>query len=349
MTSLTKISITTRKIIRYGIYFIIFIIVGRLVLNIGIGIFRYFFPKPPPPPTVTYGKLPKLSFPEKDKINLTYSLETPEGGLPKLTTQAKIYFMPKVSADLLSLDSAKEKAGNLGFNPDNPQQISQTTYSFPHKTVPSTFQINIVNGTFSISYNMSADPSPLDRRPPAPEIGASYVRSFLSSANLLPPDLTGQTTSQFLKAEGGQLVPALSLSDSQAVKISFFRKDYDKLPSLTPDPSLGNVWFLVSGQMDKGKQVFAGESHYFPVDESQSSTYPIKKPETAWQELNSGSAFIASAGANKDGDSVKIRRIYLAYYDAGTPSQFFQPIFVFEGDKSFVAYVAAVTPDYYGE
>jgi hypothetical protein len=349
MTPLTRISITVRKIIRWGIFFAIFLIIARITFGIGYGIFRYFFPKPPPPPTVTWGKLPALPFPDKTKINLTFSLETPEGGLPKLPTQEKVYFMPKAAADLLSLDITKTQASGLGFNPDNPTQISQTTYSFPHKNIPSTFEVNIVTGTFSISYNLGADPTPLSRKPPTPEVAASYVRSYLSSGNLLPGDLTGDTASQFLKPEGGRLVPALSLSDSNVVKISLFRKKYDDLPSLTPDPGLGNVWFLVSGQGDKGRQVFAGEYHYFKVDESQSSTYPIKTPEKVWEEFNSGGFFLANLGTNKSGDSVKIRRVYLAYYDAGIPTQFFQPIYVFEGDGNFMAYLPAVTSDYYGQ
>ncbi len=293
MTPLTRVSITTRKVIRYGIYFAIFLIVGRAAFGVGYGIFRYFFPKPPPPPTVLYGKLPKLPFPQKTAVSLTYSLETPEGGLPKLLNQAKVYFMPKISADLLSLDTAKTQANSLGFNSDNPTQISQTTYSFPHKNVPATFEVNIVTGTFSISYSLAADSTPLSRKPPSPEIAASYVRSYLSSASLLPGDLTGDITSEFLKPEGGKLVTALSLSDSNVVKISLFRKKYDDSPSLTPDPSIGNVWFLVSGQGDRGRQVFAGEYHYFKVDEGQFSTYPIKTPDKAWEEFNSGAAYVA--------------------------------------------------------
>jgi len=42
---------------------------------------------------------------------ITYVLETPEGGLPtNIPNQAKVFFMPKPSANLLALDVAKEKA-----------------------------------------------------------------------------------------------------------------------------------------------------------------------------------------------------------------------------------------------
>jgi hypothetical protein len=184
----------------------------------------------------------------------------------------------------------------------------------------------------------------------APEVAASNVRSFLSTAGMLPEDLTGPTAHQFLKHEVAGLVPAVSLSDANLVKIHLFRKNYEEIPTLTSTPNEGNIWFLVSGLTQRGKDLIAGEYHYFPVDEAQFSTYPIKTVETAWEELKSGNYFIASNGSVQQGNEVKIRRVYLAYYDPGVPTDFFQPIWVFEGtDKNFVAYVPAVSPEYYGE
>jgi hypothetical protein len=354
VASLTTIAVSTRRAIRYGFFFVIFLIVVRILFGLGSGIYHRIFPSPPPPPTVSFGKLDKLPFPDltaqagKAKINLTYTLETPEGGLPTLPTQAKVFFMPKQVSNLLALDVAKEKAAALGFSPTE-QEVSPTIYRFPHRNSPATLEVNIVTGIFSISYDLKADPSPLERRPPAPEVAASTVRSYLSAANLLPEDLTGPTLHEFLKIEGDSLVGALSLSDADLVKINFFRKTFDNLPSFTPAPDEGNVWFIVSGAQERDKQIIAAEFHYFPVDEGQSSTYPIKTAQTAWDELNAGNVYVASYGQNQEGANVKIRRIYLAYYDGGLEMQFYQPIIVLEGDNGFMAYTPAVTPDYYGE
>ena len=348
MASLTQVSITARKIIRYGIFFVIFLIVARILFGIGSGLYRRFFPAPPPPPTVTFGKLPKLPFPQKDKVNLTYILETPEGGLPILPTQSKIFFMPKLAPNLLSLDVAREKANSLGFLPTE-QAVSQTIYKFSHKDSPAVLEMNIVNGNFSISYDLKTDPSPIERKPPAPEVAAAAVRSYLSSADLLPEDLTGPTANEFLRIETDKLIGALSLSDSDLIRINFFRKTHDDLPSLTSEPNKGNVWSIVSGAREREKQIIAAEYHYFPVDEGKFSTYPIKTSQIAWDELSAGGAFVASPGGNSEGGAVTIRRVYLAYYDAGGYTEFFQPIVVFEGDNGFVAYVPAVTADYIGD
>lgn len=349
MSSLTQTAIVTRKIIRYGIFFILFLIIGRILLTGAVALYKKIFPAPPPVPTVTYGKLSKLALPTVNlPNNVSFALETTDGTLPKMPTQAKVFFMPKPASNLLSLSAAQNKAENLGFNSDG-EQLSSTTYKFPHKINPSTLEINIISGVFSISYDLKTDPEPISVRPPVSEIAASEVRSYLSSANLLPADLTGTTNAEYLKLDGDKFVTAISLSEANLVKVNLFRKDYDNLPAITPNPNAANVWFIVSGATNRGKQIVAAEFHYFAVDESQFSTYPIKTSEEAWKEFAEGKASTSTIGTNKEGDNIKIRKVYLAYFDTGVQTDFFQPIYVFEGDNGYVAYLPAVTSDYYGE
>ena len=246
-TRLTQVAITTRKIIRYSIYLVIVLIIGRVLFTLGIGLFNILFPKPPPAPTVSFGKLPKLPFPEKATTpTFTYKVETADGTLPKFANQAKVYFMPKPSSSFVSLDSTIQKAAGLGFNSE-PQKVSDTTYKFTNRDNTSTLEINIINGSFSISYDLAVDPSPLSVRPPAPEVAAANVRSYLSNGGVLPEDLTGPTSNVFLKIQGQSLVPAASLSEASLVKVNFFRKSYDEFPAVISDPQESNVWFLMSG------------------------------------------------------------------------------------------------------
>src|SRR3989344_1284360 len=187
MSSLTQVAISVRKAIRYGVFFVIFLIVGKILLTTAIGIYRKIFPPPLPPPTVTFGKLPKLPFPSLEdrggipNPNLAFSLETAEVGLPVLPPQAKVYLMPKLSSNLLSLETAQDKAATLGFSPEG-QEVSETLYRFPHKTDQAELLMNIITGSFSISFDLRSDPSPLGRRPPAPEIAAAQIRAYLSGA-----------------------------------------------------------------------------------------------------------------------------------------------------------------------
>jgi hypothetical protein len=346
MSSLTKVAVTARKVIRYGIYTIIFLIVGKILLDFGIKIYKKAFPAPPPTPTVKFGKLTKIPFPANGvTAKFTYTLETAEGTLPTgIPTQAKVYFMPKKSANLLSLDTAKAESGSMGFG-SNAIQVSDAIYKFTHSDFPSTLQLNIITGTFSISYDLASDKSPLDFKPPVAEVAASEFRSLLSGANVLPNDLTGPVTNKFLKLSNGELVSALSLSEANLIKINLFRKSYDNLPSMTGNPDQANVWAIISGSNDHGQKIVASEYHYHSVDESQYSTYPLMTPSEAFSALQNGQSFVASVGVNKDGDNLKIRKVYLAYFDPEVITEFYQPIYVFEGDNGFTAYLPAVTPE----
>ncbi|MBU1117987.1 hypothetical protein KKD37_03425, partial [Patescibacteria group bacterium] len=76
---------------------------------------------------------------------------------------------------------------------------------------------------------------------------------------------------------------------------------------------------------------------------ASASTYPIKTSEEAFSDLKSGDYWPASDIAK---DSVVIRKIYLAYFEPVNLTQFLQPVYVFEGDGGFVAYVRAITDKY---
>ena len=353
MTGLTQIAITARKSIRYIILFIIFLTLGRILLGVGVSVYRTIFPAPPPAPTVKFGKLSKIPFPTGAPVaKLNFTLETPTGGLPaNIPGQVKVYFMPKVNPNLLSLDNAKSKADAMGFKDKNPVAESDTIYKFTNPNFPTTLEMNIVTGAFSISYDLNADRSPISNRPPAAEIAATEFKSLLSDGSSLAEDMSGPMIPGYLKLENGALTKVLALSEADVTKVNLFRKPYDKLPSLTAKPDQGNIWGIISGAQQREQRVVAAEYHYFPVDETQYSTYPILTPTEAYNELVNGHEFIASMGQYKDGDAIKIRKIYLAYFDPDVPTDFYEPIYVFESgetdpENSFVGYVPAVNPAY---
>lgn len=353
MTQLTKIAIATRKIIKYLFLGILLIIFGRALIKTGFNIYKHYYPDPPPAPTVAFGKLPAIAFPTNDRVVPNLILQTPSGDLPNFPDQLYVYFMPNLSSNLFSLENSKRLASRLGFT-IGPDKLSETLFLFKHEKAPAELKLDIVTGAFSISYDLSKDPSPLEARPFAPEVAISTARNFMSSGGVLPADLTGPTTHEFLKQQEGQLINAISLSDANLVKVSFYRKGFlgnsfvnpkvDNIPSLTANQEDSNIWFIVSGQRQTEKQIVAGEFHYLPVDEEKASTYPIKTAQVAWEELKSGNAFV-SRNSDNPGD-VTVRRIYLAYFDPGVESEFLQPIIVFEGDGGFSAYVPAVTSDF---
>lgn len=345
MTSLTQVSILSRKIIRYSIYTAIFIVIARYTYLIGMKIYHKYVPEPPPPPTLTFGKLSNIPFPENETPkNLVFTLETVDGKLPKLPEQQAVYFMPKAISTIKSLDTAKQKAANLGFD-QNGMALAETVYLFKHKSSPASLNLNIVTGLFSISYDLNSKPSILESIPPDPKTATALAKTYLSRAKSLPGDLTGQVTNEYLKIQDGQLVSANSLSDANLTKINLYRKNYNDLANVTKTANQANIWFMFTGAKDAGDQVYAAEYHYFEIDENKSGTYPLKTSEQAWEDLKLGKAYFANVSEKSNGNIV-VRKVYLAYYDPDQYTEYYQPVVVFEGDDNFAAYVPAVSSEY---
>lgn len=343
--TLTDIAIRSRQAIRYGIFLVILYFIGRAAFGGVIKLYQAVNPPKTPAPQARFGPLPALPFPQRQTPQLTYTLETPTGGLPTLPNQANVYFIPRSSVLLLSSEAARKKAVALGYTTE-PEEVSQTVYRFRHPTTSSTLEIDIVSNSFSISYNLGADPNPITSLPPTIQEATTTVRSILSRAGVLPSDLTGEVSHEFLRIDSQGLSTVSSLSEANLIKISLHRADIEEIPSKTVDPDTGNVWFILSS--DKDRQVVLGQYRYFSVDQEQASSYPLKDPSTAFEELKTGKGFVASLSQSQQ-NQVTIRRVYLAYFDPDTYTDFYQPIYVFEGDNNFVGYVPAVSSQYYGQ
>lgn len=347
MTSLTEIAYWSRQTIKYSLAFLVFLVVARVAWTTGYGIYRKFNPKPPPPPTVTFGKLPPLTFStaQQPPEVFSFNLQLPEGELPQTKTVLPVYIVQARRAYLGALEQARLKAQRLGFAKGE-EQVSPTIYRFFQEETDSFLEMNIVSGIFSISSNLYQEPELLALRPPPQETAVNMVRSYLSRANLLPEDFAkGKNSAIWARNEDTTLVSSISLSEAQFVRIDLFRQDYDGLPVVSPYPNRSNVWFVLSGAINQ-RQVVGGEYHYFAIDQKNSATYPIKTSQQAWEELKTGKGVFISLPR---GQNIVVRRVYLAYYDPPEFQEFFQPVFVFEGDDGFVGYVPAVTREYSGK
>jgi len=352
MASLTEASIISRKFIRYGIYFLILLISARFIFNTAKAIWLKIFPPPPPAATVAFGKMPKLPFPERDfPEDLNIKVETAEGVLPTLLIQLPVYPMPPIPQNIKALEESKEIAQKLQFDPNGKLLLESlpSVYTFSKTKAPSNLQMNIITKTFSISYDVLQNPAVVQGLPPNTETASSQVNSYLRGAKLLNPDIEmGVITSEYLRTDVNNFIPVSSQSEANLIKINLFRKNYgptDSIPSRTPDYPEANIWFVLGSTGTK--DVIKAEYYYFPISTEKSGTYPLLTAEEALEKLKNKQAFLAhyESPTNKN---VTIRKIYLAYYDAGQYTEYYQPIIVFEGDNNFVAYVPAIEDEFYG-
>ena len=344
MANLGETAIVARKAIKFGGALLVFLMVGRIVLTASIAYWKKIHPAPPPPPDVLFGKLPKIVFPQAELQTFNYSLETPTGGLPsKLPNQFKVFFMPIKKANLLAYDAAQAVATRLDFIQEA-KKLSETEYRWDATDpIPASLTINIITGAFVLDKRWQSDETyttPTIYYTDAQSVDRMY--NLLSRVELLPDDIkTGTSTIQYLKADKDQIVSAASLSLAHFVQVNLYRSPVDNVEVVAPSSKQGLITGILALQREDQRQFVNLKYNYFPVDLTRSAVYPLIGVAEAWQRLQKGQGFIA--GVKQSTTNVVIRDIKLQYYDADTPQQFMQPVYVFTGDPDFVGYVPAVS------
>lgn len=346
MATLSETARSTHKIIKFAIIGLLAIIFLRTSWSALRQWWQARHPAPPPAPTVAFGKLPKLVFPQAQK-EVKVILETITGTTPDLPDQGVVYQVTTQIPNLLALDRAKEKAKRLGLLQE-PEKISEDSYRWTNfARLPETLEMNITTGSFTLKKNWQKDPTLLlEKNLPGKEEAVIEAKSFLQQAGVLTEDLKeAQTQVTYLKFLGNDFKPAPSLSEADFVRVDLFRTPVEELSFFTLDPEEGIVYLILSGSRTNYKRVVEVVYRYSPLDYQNPATYPLKSSSLAWEELENGQGFIASV--NPGITQVKVRKIYLGCFDSYQPQKFIQPIFVFEGDYNFRAYVPAIAADWY--
>lgn len=347
MATLTQIAHYTRKGISFGLIGLVALFVLKNLTLFGIKQWQKSRPAPTPAPNVLFGKLPRIEFPPSSyPYPQSFTLETIDGKLSEASTSANVYQIPKKLPSLLASRRAQEFANRLGFF-NQPILKTPTEYKFEHPKTPlKTLDLDIVNYNFSYQYDFLKDPEVFTEGPPSqPELAAKEAEIFFQSTGIFPQDLQqGQKKTLLLKFSEKGFAPATSLSKADAIKVNFLRSDLENFPVLPPDINQAPVFAILTGSSEKEKRIIQAEFNYFEIDNQTTATYPIKTAAQAWEELQKGMGFISSF--QKSASRAVVRKNYLAYYDSGEYQPFLQPIFVFEGDQDFVAYVPAITDEW---
>lgn len=346
MTTLTETAYYTKKILAGAVFLLIFVFIAKLSLNYYRDYQASQVPPPTPAPAPAFGKLPTLKLPARDNKVVNFRIETVNGKIPEMPTIEKVYFIPPRPAyTFFTKERALSFGRKFGFT-NEPVVLSGEEY---HWTDPElldlTFTLNIFTNNFISDYKFANDPAIFsDFVLPEKREAESFARSYLSSRNVMPEDLSkGEITSEFLVFDGQNINKAPDPSKANLVQVDFLRENINKLPVLTKEHNKGLVFFLISGSQDKKKKILKLEYVLWSVDLENTATYPLKTGEEAFEELKIGGGAIISGGQQT---TAAIRNVYLAYLDTKEYQAFLQPIFVFEGDGGFVAYVAAVKEEW---
>lgn len=351
MATLTEISIASRKYVLWLIAVFIGYLILSPVFNLIIKSVKNTQPVSPPPADVRFNKIPAPKFPvATSSSGLQFVLENIEGRPPETTSAGRIYAMPKKLPTLLSAQRAKGFASQLGFS-EEPEPVTSLYFRFtdPADTL-RTLELDAVNLNFKLGYNYQQNPLIVSQDPISNKNQPlSEVTSFIERYGLFDDSiLKGKTESEYLTFDPKSLsiTKASSLTVTNMVRINFFREDINGFRVLPPGFNKSHIYALYTPAADRNTNILGLVYTFWPVAFDDFATYPLKNSAEAWRDLEDGYAYIINLGNNLEDKPIVIREIYLAYYDSEEPQRYLQPIFVFEGDNDFVAYLPAISPDW---
>ena len=344
MLTLSNVASETRNILKWGGLVFGTILIIYISYQVGIFIKKTFYPTPPPPPTVSFGKLPSISFSESKQNQFEYTLDTLSGSFPTFSDREKVYKMVINEPDLLALKKASNKVKGIGFqgttvalNPDVYQWTNQTPFA-------QTLSFNILTSDFQLSSSYFSDQNILSSRNlPDTSAAPGFITTYLQGMYLYPQDIDlAKIKTNLFSIKNNSLVPASSLSNAQIIQVYLFQKDVDKLPIFYSRPTISPMNFLVAGGENSPTIVQADFSHQEISQDS--ATYPIITASEAFDMLKKGQAYVADFYGQ--GSEISIKNIYLGYYIGENKQKYLMPIVVFEGNDGFYAYVSAIKDEW---
>lgn len=353
MATLTEASVTARKVIKWGAVGFVGI---TIVWYLGGALIKYYQAINPPPlpnPTTDFGTLPKIIFKESTS-RPKLVLELPSGSIPNFVDRMRVYSQPIKRSTFTDAEKGIETAAALGFL-FKPDQKTESNYVWTNQDqLNSKLDMNIINGHFTLSRQWQNNPALASMASFSSDKSVIMdTENYLSRVGLLNSDIVGVEKVTYLKDSGGVLARALSLSDADFVQLDLFRKNMEEVdpdsktkevlasyPFYRSDPNRGLVRIVVSGSRNLSDKIIGMDYNFNKIVYTENGTYPTKTSEEAWTELVNGGGYIF-AGESKTAE-VKIRRVFLGYYDADVSFGYAMPIYIFLGDQGFTAYVSAV-------
>ncbi len=344
MATLTEVSFYTRRIIKWSIIVILVVMITPIMWRLTKKIYLALWPPPPPPPTVRYGKLPALAWDlPKESYKPQMRLETKQGALPTLADIGRVYFVETSKSRILALDKIKVKAKTLGFS-QNPVQINERTYKFTHTLESSSLVVDIIADKLTYKYDWEQDAQIstanviLDQN----QI-ISESKSFFQNLGLLPSDISdARINITYLTVLGENIIPSIAPSEANFVRADLYRADRDNLKFVTASAVSSPINITFGSGKNQSRKIILANYNYSKLLDNDFATYPLKSVQSAWDELTAGGGYIAKSA----GTTVVVRQASLAYFEPNYPQRFLQPVYVFEGDGGFTAYIQAVIPEY---
>lgn len=343
--SLTKVASFARKAI-YGV------LIGFVVLAVTTYVMRQIqdYQRLHPPkvvkrPNYLFSKLPELVFPENNQKVDKVTLQIASGFFPETPNLVKVFAVkPQKFPGFDPVVTARNFVVRLGFS-SNEKKINEKEYEFVGNTDSlKKIKVNVVLKSFDLTSDLKSGFGFIMANDlPTPGDAILFSKSSLRGNNLwVPSENAPEPLIFYYKiTPKGDLMKTELPFDANLIRVVFNREKIDEKTVFVSNEETGQADLLLASGKDNSTQIIEFKYHYFPIDEVNFGTYYTKSASQAWEEFKAGKGYVENFGLLKD---PIVRSVFLGFYDSLLGSGYIYPIWVFEGDKGFRAFVSAVLP-----
>lgn len=357
--ALNETAEVTRSAIKAGGVLFVIILISWTLWQRAIKPWLISVQKPNEPiPTLGFGALPPLVFPTSGASDLEFQLDTIGDSLTSWGPLAQVYLYSFSRPSLLNLETATKQAAAMGFTLE-PDQITTNTYRWSRNTgLPAIFDMDIVTQHFRYDLGWETDPSFLSNQAtPDEQAMVTQAKNFLNKGQFLPADMKdGLVKVSYLDYNSGLYTKTINY-EADFVQVDLFRAPIkaparlvanpnvkQEMASILPaDPNKGLASLIMTTSKPSKDQVISADYTYTQILYEQTHTYPIITGPEAWDALLDGRGYIATSITS---DTAIIRSVSIGYFEALDNQKYLQPIYIFEGDDDFTAYVPAIRAEY---
>lgn len=350
MISLADATRDTRIIAKFGAIAVIALVF--LFISFRVVVFIYGVINPPAviPPEMKYGALQSNLPVQATKPTYVYEVGTITGSLPRVPDRLRVYRTLIPEPDLLALQKAREAVRLQGYFMRE-AMITTNEYTWEN-TTGGTLSYNVLTKNFSFNSGIG-----LERQEFVLSSEKNIVSGVIEHIKKLQGSLVGidqeNVSVQYLQSDGVNLIPESDTGEAYMAQVDLeqlplpvdpftFTTDtattIESLPIYYESQDYTNQSFLVKAGGRQQLQFIKGTYKNYQADKTQYSTYPLKTPEQAFEDLQNGNAYIQSTNTDT---TVMIAEMKLGYFVPESSPSYIMPIFIFTG-KDFTAYVHAI-------
>jgi hypothetical protein len=309
-------------------------------------------PKPPSYNTI-FNKLERPKFQDaSSSANINFILDTIDGQPVTATDSAKVFFIPQQTTRISYRSRVNLMAKAAGLNSDILKYtLIDKNAIFDDGIQKLTIDISNFNFNYEYLYDKGASSSSLFTTGfiPQPTDIENIAVNFLQTIGRYPEELaTGRRNTVYYNynVQENKFYVTKNPNEANVAEVDFYRPDIDSFTTVSPKYFTSKNYVIMAFS-ETGNKILKSEINFFEKSEDQIGIYPVKSGNQAYEDLKSGRGFVVSEF--KAGETVKLKQMFMGYYDQTLYQPHLQPVYVFLGENNFAAYVPALTDEWYSQ